>query len=255
MRKPHTHITPTLAAALFVALATNSHGQARVVAQFDYKAGGFVHSNETVRWTAKQGTTLCLKNTEWLFENGALKTTGGFDGLGLWPEFETASNKTISAGVMAIKLEGPPKVRTAFLTAENTVRLANRPDGGEEGVFDAMGPSEGVQVWVSGLSEAQMPADVWVILSFKLPAEVPLWNANLFSHQGMWGRGFRGEVASVVLVGGGDVSLDAIKAMESAVARRYDIPGIPSATSVGISEAGAMGFSSFGLWKTLFIVN
>jgi hypothetical protein len=155
---------------------------------------------------------------------------------------------------MAIKVEGPLRVRTSFLVAENTVRLANRPDGGEEGVFDAVGPSEGVQVWVSGISDAQMPADAWVILSFKLSAEVPLWNANLFSHQGMWGRGFRGEVASIVLMGGGDVSLEAMKAMGSATARRYGIPGIPSATTEGRNQASAMGYSSFGQWKTLFIV-
>ena len=235
-------------------LAAQSHGQSKVIGQWDVLAGGFVLTNETAQWTAPQGTVLEFSQNEWSVENGVVKNMSGEDISGLKPEFETSSNLSVRAGVLLVKPYGPHRVRTSFFTGHFVTRIANFRYNGLGGAWDSVGPAEGVRVFVNGEESAPMQIGVWQIVSFVAPEEMPFEKTMVFSDPfTAWKRAFVGETKSVTLLNG-DVSLAALRGMESALALRHGVAGIRSATPYERQEAQATGFSAFGVWKTLFLV-
>jgi hypothetical protein len=134
--------------------------------------------------------------------------------------------------------------------------LANDPDGGGDGYFDTVGPAENVRVFVNGKEDEPLQADMWQIVSFILPSEMPLENAMIFGDPGLpsWKRGFEGETKSVVLLGGGDIQEAALRGMEHALALRFKIKGIKLADAAERDAAWVAGFNAHGVWRTLFLV-
>jgi len=255
-------------AFLLVASATLCHGQSfRAVAQWDYMAGGLsstniisesngvAQTNAVTRWMSRQGTALECLQEDWLENVEALKYTGGTDGYGFWPEAGLASNITIVAGIMVVKVE-ECRVRSALLTGERVVRLANRPGGGEAGHWDRLGPAEGVEIFVDQVPMANLQTGVWQIVTFVLPAEIPLHNAVVCGDPGeaSWRRNFHGEVRHVTLLGGGEVSEPALRAMERVLAVRYQIPGIRVSSEIERAASRATQWHDYGQFPTLFII-
>jgi len=244
-------------AALGVAGGAVCHGQAgRVVGQWDVKAGGFVATNEITRWSSPQGVVLEFSGDEWIESNGALKNVGGIEAGGLKPEVESASNKTVRAGVLLVKpKDAPHRVRTALFTGHHVARLANFPEGGEDGEWDAFGPAEEVKIWQNREEAAALQEGVWQFVSFIAPDEMPLEKAMVFADPFVaWKRTFEGETKAVVLLTG-EVSEAALRGMQGALALRFGMAGlVPSATPQERSAALATGFSAHGVWGTLFLV-
>jgi hypothetical protein len=266
----HSHLLPFTLTALFVARAALCHGQGRVVGQWDYRAGGFspthiiVASNGTTqtgaatRWTSRQGVTLEFLQEDWREEAGAeaLLNTGGLEGYGLWPEFESASNKTVRAGIMLVKPEAL-HVRSVLLTGEKVVRLANRPRGGEHGHWDDMGPAEGVRIWVNQKPNAPLQTGEWQIVRFVLPDAIPLFNIVVAGDPSLpaWHRTLQGAIQHVLLLDGNGESVEpALRAMERVLAVRHQIPGIALSTEAERAAARAAKFYDYGQWGTVILV-
>jgi len=241
--------------ALCVAGAATCHGQGRLVGQWDIKAHKFVFTNDAAQWVSPQGVVLEFSTNEWVEAEGALRNVGGVEAEGLRPGFESATNKTVRAGVLLVKpVDAPHRVRTTLFCGHHTARLANFPGGGLDGEWDSLGPSEGVQVWVNRDEAAPLQAGVWQFVSFVAPEEMPLERVMVFADPFVeWKRGFEGDVKAVVLLSG-EVSEAVLRGMQSALALRYGVAGIPSASGYERREAQATGFSAQGVWGTLFLV-
>ena len=246
---------PLFVAAMCAPLIAAS--AATTVAQFDFKkAGGFVAgTNEVTRWVSPQNIALEF-STDWELQPDALRNIAGAEAAGLRPE-EAASNKTVRAGVAVVFAEAL-NVRMSVFTGEHggVARLANREFGGENGLAEKRGPAEGVRTRVNGFWGASLPQNEWVVFSFVFPEEVPLGNAVLFGDNLTWlRRGFVGKVASLVLIGEGDVSDDALAGIEKAEARRFGVAGFASATDAERNGAKSIhGYNSHNAWASLFLV-
>ena len=71
------------AAIIFLVLALNAANAATNVAQFDFKAGGFVAgTNELTRWTSPQNVALEF-SADWEIELDALRNVVGAEAAGL----------------------------------------------------------------------------------------------------------------------------------------------------------------------------
>jgi hypothetical protein len=238
-----------LAASLAGAAATAN--AASVSGQWNFLAGSFEEGPEGVaRWVSPQGTALV---TNYKRGTGTLRNSGA-EGAGLRPD-ETASNKTVRAGVAVLRAEAL-NVRMAVFTGESVARLANRHDGGEQGFAETTGPAEGVITRVNGVAGAPLLKDEWVVFSFVLPSSVPLHNAVLLGDPVRdWRRGFVGSVASIVLIDGDDISKNMLAGAEKALARRFGVAGMPSATAAERNAAKSIsGFSAHNAWSSLLLV-
>ena len=254
----------------FGAGAGLSHGQGRVVGQWDYMMGGFsptniiveiegtTHTNAATRWISRQGATLEFLQEDWLEDAGAeaLLNTGGLEGYGLWPEFESTSNKNVRAGIMLVK-PGALLVRTVLLSGVKVVRLANRPRGGELGHWDQVGPAEGVRIWVNQKPNAPLKIDEWQIVRFILPNEIPLSTIVVAGDPAIpaWHRTYQGEIQHVLLMDCGEEGAEsALRAMERVLAVRYKIPGISPSTEAERAAARAAQFHDYGQFSTVLMI-
>jgi len=257
MRKFFTHTSPALAAVLTLSMAFTGicHSQqARVVGQWDILAGGMeAGTNGVTRWVAPQKTVLEF-STNWVVRAGALQNVGGTEVSGLKPEYESSTNLTVRAGVLLVKPNAPNRVRTALFTGHHVARLANFPDGGEEGSWDAVGSAKGVRIFVNGEESAPLQTG-WQIVSFIAPSEMPLEKAMVFADPfTAWKRTFEGETKCVILLSGA-VSEAALRGMEGALKVRCGVAGIRPATQQERRAAQAIsGYNSHGVWRTLFLV-
>ena len=172
--------TPFFSAALTAMLTLASGinhvatGQGRVIGQWDILANEMLPlTNGVTQWVSSpHGVTLGFWSEGWEVEAEALRNTNA-ENFGLWAESETTTGETIRGGVMVIKPD-VLRVRSALLTGEHVVRLANDPDGGEDGYFDTIGPAENVRVFVNGKEDEPLQADMWQIVSFIFPSEILL---------------------------------------------------------------------------------
>jgi hypothetical protein len=233
---------------LLLALAANA---ATVVGQWDVLAGGFeVGTNGVTRWVSPQGAALALG--DWEVWQGSIRATGDLNGTGLKPEYETATNKAVRAGVMLVKPTAPPHVRTTLFAGKHPARTASFPDGGLDGQWEKTAPAN-VRIWNNGVEAAPL-GEGWQIISFIAPADTPLERTMVFSENyNAWGRSLVGE-AKVVILLGGDVPEAALRGMENALALRHNVAGIRAATQHERNEAQATGFSAFGAWGTRVLV-
>ena len=254
----------------FVAGAGLSHGQGRVVGQWDYMMGGFsptnitveiegtTHTNAATRWISRQGATLEFLQEDWLEDAGAeaLLNTVGMEGYGLWPEFESTSNKNVRAGIMLVK-PSALHVRSVLLSGVKVVRLTNRPRGGEQGQWDQVGPAEGVQIWVNQKPNAPLQVDEWQIVRFILPEKIPLSNIVVAGDPAfpVWHRTFQGEIQHVLLMDGdGEGAESALRAMERVLAVRYKIAGIAPSIESERKAARAAKYYDYGQWGSVFYI-
>ena len=259
---------------IFVASLWTCHAQ-HVVGQWDCKTGGFAstnvilesngftQTNAVTKWTSRQGVALEFLQEDWLEGADALANIGGPEGCGLRPGTETASNQTVVAGIIVVKpyVLG---VRAALLTGERLVGLANRPGGGALGHWNRVGPAEGVDIFVNGVPDAQLQAGVWQVVTFVLPAEVPLRNMMVAGDPGLasWKRTLQGEIRHISLLGGaedlvggvGTSPEPALRAMERVLAVRYHIPGIRPSTSQERTLMRAARLHDYGQFGTVFIL-
>jgi len=165
-----------MVAVLMMCLAGvyDSRGQTYVIGQWDVLANEILPStNGVTHFVSAQGVTLGFWSEGWEVEAEALRNIGGAENFGLWVESETVTGETVRGGVMVIKPD-VLRVRSALLTGEHVVRLANDPDGGEDGYFDTIGPAENVRVFVNGKEDEPLQADMWQIVSFIFPSEILL---------------------------------------------------------------------------------
>ena len=239
--------------ALLAALASAANA-AEVLGQWDYLAGGFeTGTNNVTRWVSPQGVALSLG--DWEAWQGSIRATGGLNGAGLKPEYETATNKApFRAGVMLIKPTAQLHVRTTLFAGNNPARTANFPNGGLDGQWEKTSPAN-VRIWNNGVESAPLKSNVWQVISFIAPAETPLEKASVFSENyNAWGRSLVGE-ARVVILMGGNVTPEALRGMEGALKIRYGVEGVRPATTQERQAAQAVfGYNSFGAWRTLFLV-
>ena len=252
----------------FVAGAGFSHGQqSRVVGQWDVRAGGFaqtnivthfvwgVQTNAFTQWKSRQGVTLEFLQDDWSQNADMLTNTGGIEGYGFWPGLESASNKTVRAGIMVVKPE-VLTVRSALATGTRVVRLQNRPNGGEAGFWDCMGPAENVGIFVNQVPNAPLQAGICQIVTFVFDDEVPLYNMGVAGDFGQFSqsRTFQGEICHVTLLGDGEVSKSGLRAIERVLAVRYQIPGIHPSTDLGRAAARAAQFHDYGQFSTVLMI-
>ena len=230
---------------------------ATTIAQFDFKkAGGFVAgTNDLTRWISQQNIALEF-SADWQIESDALRNVSGAEAAGLRPD-EAASNATVRAGVAVVFAE-ELNVRMAIFTGEHggVARLANREFGGESGLAETSGAAEGVRTRVNGTWGASLPQNEWVVFSFVFPSDVSLQNAVLFADpKNFWRRGFVGKVASLVLIGEGEVSDDALAGIEKAEARRFGVAGFTPATDAERKAAKNIGgYNTHNAWSSLFLI-
>ena len=182
---------------------------------------------------------------------------------------EGVGAKGVSAGVVVLRAGAVRPYGSVFVSEGAVVRAANRPRGGEAGVFDTLGVAGGTRVWVNGRENGVLPVGEWVVVSFRiLEGEVDMRGRVVPAAEGVdsrvwvmsdgidfWGRAMEGEVACVVLLGGGKVSDDAMGGIVSALARRHNVKGIPLATAAQVNAARATGFRDFGQWGTLLLIS
>jgi len=236
-------------------------GGCKVVGQFDLKhtlaTGALVEgTNGVSSVVSPQGVALEFSQKDWEFENDALRNVVGAEAAGLRPD-ESASNKTVRAGVAVVFAEAL-NVRMAVFTGEHggVARLANREWGGESGLAENRGPAEGVRTRVNGVEGAPFVKNEWVVYTFVFPEEVPLGNAVLLGDNLTWlRRGFVGKMASLVLIGEGEVSDAALAGVEKAEARRFGVAGFAPATDAERDGARSIiGYNSHNAWASLLIL-
>jgi len=241
------------------ALAGLCHGQnAVVVGQWDALTERVASTNGVTRWLPTRGSAeLLYFAAEWEADatTDALKNVVGAEGHGLYVDAETSSGASVRSGVMVVK-PNALHVLSALLTSEFLISLANFPAGGEDGYFSEIGAAENTRVWVNG-KEGEPLTQNWCVVSFSFPADADLTGAVVCGDPSLnrsWARTFDGEVKSVVLFGGAPLSDDARKGVESALARRFGVAGIPPASTVQQAAALGTGFNSRNAWASLLLV-
>ncbi len=244
---------------LFVAGLGLCHGGTFVVGQFEGMKTELVAGPEGVfEWRSAQGMVMYGRNGDWqqegTKEGKGLRSLRGVEGMGLW--FDRENGAEIFGMLMVVEAE-ELRVREALFTGERTVRLANRPAGGEEGKWDGVGPANGVRIWVNGVEGGALETGKRQIVTAVFPEAVALWNSVVGNDPGLlaWRRGFSGKIHEAVLLGGGAPAEKALRGMESALALRWKVAEV-SATKEDERKAAQSvpGFSAHGVWGTLFMV-